>query len=64
MNTSIFQAEYNDEGIRNLIFENISKMLFNRHIIPSDTDMNSQLLKNYDNNTSFYKSSYLPDRFT
>lgn len=56
MNTSIFQAEYNDEGIRNIIFENISKMLFNRHIIPSDTDMNTQLVKNYDNNTSFYKS--------
>ena len=56
MNTSIFQAEYNDEGIRNLIFENISKMLFNRQIIPSDTEMNNQLLKNYDNNTSFYKN--------
>ena len=56
MNTSIFQAEYNDEGIRNLIFENISKMLFNRHIISSETDMNNQLIKNYDNNTSFYKS--------
>lgn len=57
MNTSIFQAEYNDEDIRNLIFENIAKMLFNRKMIPSDTEMTSQFIKNHDNNSSCYKKN-------
>lgn len=58
---SIFQSEYNEEGKRNLYFENISKMIINRNIT-SDIDENkwveifNQLKQNYENDTSFYRN--------
>jgi DNA-directed RNA polymerase subunit H (RpoH/RPB5) len=62
MATSIFQAEYNEEGKKNVIFENTAKMIANRakkeqvEINDYSTNIFEQFKKNYDNDTTFYRN--------
>lgn len=64
MNTSIFRAEYNEDGKKNLFFENIAKMIANRskkeisEINEYTQDVFSQFKNNYDNDNdiTFYRN--------
>lgn len=55
MSNSIFQAEYNEEGIRTLIFENTAKMIGARKS-SSWEPIFEQFKSNYDNDTTWYRS--------
>jgi len=54
MLNTIFQAEYNEEGIKTLIFENTSKMLGARKD-RSWEPVFEQFKKNYDNDTTWFR---------
>jgi len=62
MNTSIFRAEYNEDGKKNLFFENIAKMIANRSkkeisdINEYTQEVFSQFKNNYDNDITFYRN--------
>lgn len=62
MDTSIFQAEYNEEGKKMVIFENNAKMIANRfkktqeEIDEYAKEIFEQFKSNYDNDTTFYKN--------
>ena len=62
MDTSIFQAEYNEEGKKMVIFENNAKMIANRfkktqeEIDEYAKEIFEQLKSNYDNDTTFYRN--------
>jgi DNA-directed RNA polymerase subunit H (RpoH/RPB5) len=54
MDNSIFQSEYNEEGKINLIFNNFTKMIYNRKIIKNQDEFNTALHNNYDNDITYY----------
>lgn len=62
MNTSIFRAEYNEDGKKKLFFENIAKMIANRskketsEINEYTQEVFSQFKNNYDNDITFYRN--------
>lgn len=62
MNTSIFQAEYNEDGKKNLMFESISKMIANRakketeEINKYSEESLKNFKSNYENDTTFYRN--------
>lgn len=56
MSNSIFQAEYNEEGIRTLIFENTAKMINARNITNLWEPIFEQFKSNYDNGTTWFRS--------
>ena len=55
MDISIFKAEYNDSEKKNIIFENIAKMIYNRNMIQSLDEIDNDFKKNFDNDTTFHK---------
>ena len=55
MSNSIFQAEYNEEGIKNLVFENTAKMIAARKS-ESWEPIFQQFKTNFDNDTTWFRS--------
>jgi DNA-directed RNA polymerase subunit H (RpoH/RPB5) len=55
MSNAIFQAEYNEEGIKTLVFENTAKMIASRKSIDYKPIF-EQFKSNYDNDTTWYRS--------
>jgi len=55
MSNTIFQAEYNEEGIKTLVFENTAKMIASRKSIDYKPIF-EQFKVNYDNDTTWYRS--------
>jgi DNA-directed RNA polymerase subunit H len=55
MSNTIFQAEYNEEGIKTLVFENTAKMIASRKSIDYKPIF-EQFKANYDNDTTWYRS--------
>ena len=56
MDTSIFKAEYNDDEKKNIMFENIAKMIYNRNIVTTNSEIENDFKKNFDNDTTNYKT--------
>jgi hypothetical protein len=62
MDTSIFQAEYNEEGKKMVIFENNANMIANRlkknqeEIDKYSKEIFEQFKSNFDNDTTFYRN--------
>jgi DNA-directed RNA polymerase I, II, and III subunit RPABC1 len=54
MSNTIFQAEYNEEGIKTLIFENTAKMLGSRKGSAWEPIF-EQFKKNYENDTTWFR---------
>ncbi len=52
---TIFQAEYNEDGIKTIIFENTAKMIAERNKIDYITIF-EEFKKNYDNNTTWFRN--------
>ncbi len=55
MSNSIFQAEYNEEGIKTLVFENTAKMIASRKSIDYKPIF-EQFKTNFDNDTTWYRA--------
>ncbi len=55
MSNTIFQAEYNEEGIKTVVFENAAKMIASRKSIDFKPIF-EQFKANYDNDTTWYRS--------
>ncbi len=55
MSNTIFQAEYNEDGIKTLVFENTAKMIASRKSIDYKPIF-EQFKANYDNDTTWYRS--------
>lgn len=55
MSNTIFQAEYNEEGIKTVVFENTAKMIASRKSIDFKPIF-EQFKANYDNDTTWYRS--------
>ena len=56
MANTIFQAEYNEEGIKTLVFENTAKMIGERKSMDWKTIF-EQFKTNYDNETTWFRNS-------
>ena len=55
MSNTIFQPEYNEEGIKTVVFENTAKMIASRKSIDYKPIF-EQFKANYDNDTTWYRS--------
>jgi DNA-directed RNA polymerase subunit H (RpoH/RPB5) len=56
MDSTLFQVEYNEQGKKDIILENISKMMFNRKIYDNKEEILDSFMKNFDDDATYFKN--------